>query len=420
MQTLIELFERYGLNHELAWLSAFTIALSVLLLVSYLVFKLVDILVNRVVQGFVRRSSNKWDDLIFDMKVIPRAAHLAPVLAINVLTPALFAGVPAVTQTIDKLVVIYLIVVFILIIEAVINFVYAIYQRQPVATTLPLTGVVQAVKLVLFLVGAILVIAQIIGQSPLVLVSGFGAMTAVLLLIFREPILGLVAGVQLTANNMVKKGDWIEMPNFDADGDVIDITLTTVKVQNWDKTVTSIPAYALIQNAFRNWRGMQEAGGRRIRRPIFIDINTISFLDDAVLERFSEYRFLEDYLQSKRHELAEHNRSLGETCNIKVDGRALTNIGTFRAYCTAYLKKHPHLNQNLTMMVRQLEPTPHGLPLEIYCFTSDTRWPVYEGIQADIFDHLFAVLPEFNLRAYQQPTSVWDYLPRDVMAKPQE
>jgi miniconductance mechanosensitive channel len=228
-------------------------------------------------------------------------------------------------------------------------------------------------------------------------------MTAVLLLIFKDAILGLVAGIQLTANKMIAVGDWIEMPKYGADGDVLDLTLTTVKVQNWDKTITTIPTYALISDAFKNWRGMQESGGRRIKRSIAIDMNSIKFCDEEMLERFRKIQYISEHIERKRKELQEHNRLLKVDDSSLANGRRLTNVGTFRAYIQAYLKNHPAIHQNMTFLVRQLAPSDHGLPIEIYVFSSDTAWVTYEAIQADIFDHLLAVLPEFDLRVFQSP-----------------
>jgi miniconductance mechanosensitive channel len=229
-------------------------------------------------------------------------------------------------------------------------------------------------------------------------------MTAVVLLVFREAILGFVAGIQLTANNLVQPGDWIAMEKYGADGDVVDVTLTTVLVQNWDKTITSIPAYALIQDAFKNYRNMETVGGRRIKRSLNIDTSSITYLTDEVIQTFKGYRFLREYLEDKGKEIEDHNKLLDPGANVRVDGRALTNIGTFRAYCLSYLRNHAQVRQDMTLLVRQLDPTPQGLPLQLYCFTSDTRWAVYEGIQSDIFDHLIAVLPEFGLRLFQEPS----------------
>lgn len=406
MEYLQGLLLEVGLAATFARLAALTVTLGFLLLVCLLVYKIVDLVVTRIIAGIVKRTKTQWDDLIFEKKVIPRAAQLAPVIVISLLSPALFGVESEITSLLDKLVTVYAIIVFILIFDGLINLGNAIYQRSELSGQMPLTGLFQAVKLILFLIGGILVVAQLIGESPVVLFSGLGAMTAVLLLIFREAILGLVAGIQLSANDMVRPGDWIQMDQYGVDGDVIEITLTTVKVQNWDKTISNIPAYALIQDSFKNWRGMQNSGGRRIKRSINIDLSSIGFLDDEVLDRFSGYRFLENYLKAKREEIQDYNRKLGDPQNLRVDGRNLTNIGTFRAYCVAYLKNHPRVKQDLTMIVRQTDPTPQGLPLQIYCFTNTTAWVEYEGIQSDIFDHLLAVLPEFNLRAYQQPSGL--------------
>lgn len=406
MEYFIEVLTGLGLNEHLAWITALLMSLSILLLSCLVVFKVVDVIIAKVVGKVIKKTRNDWDDLIFEMKVIPRIAQLAPVLAVALLAPLLFQGEKVWTALVDKLVVVYSIVVFVLIVDGIINFAHALYKRRPAAGRVPLTGFVQALKLLVFLGGLVLVVAQLLGESPVVLVSGLGAMTAVLLLIFREPILGFVAGIQLSANNMVKQGDWIQMDGQGVDGDVIEITLTTVKVRNWDKTIVSVPAYDLIQHSFKNWRGINEAGGRRIKRSIHVDLNSIGFLEDEIMDRFSGYRFLQDYMKGKREEVKQFNQKLGETKNIRVDGRNLTNIGTFRAYCTEYLRNHPDLNQQLTLMVRQLEPTSKGLPIQIYCFTKDTSWVPHENIQSDMFDHFLAVLPEFNLTAFQEPSGL--------------
>jgi miniconductance mechanosensitive channel len=259
------------------------------------------------------------------------------------------------------------------------------------------------VKLIIYLVGVIFVISLLIGRTPIYLFSGLGAMTAVLMLIFKDAILGFVAGIQLTANKMVTPGDWIQMPKYGADGDVIEVALTTVKVRNWDKTITTIPTYALISDSFKNWRGMRESGGRRIKRAINIDMNTIRLCTPEMLERFRRIQYISDYIDRKQKEVKEYNREHGVDDTSSVNGRRLTNIGTFRAYVIAYLKNHPMVRQDMTFLVRQLAPTEHGLPIEVYVFCKDIVWANYEAIQADIFDHFLAVVPEFDLRVYQSP-----------------
>jgi miniconductance mechanosensitive channel len=271
------------------------------------------------------------------------------------------------------------------------------------AKELPLRGILQGLKLFAAVIALIFGISLLIGKSPVILFSGLGAMTAVLLLVFKDPLLGLVAGIQLSANDMLKLGDWLEMPKYGADGDVIDISLTTVKVRNWDKTITSIPSYALIADSFKNWRGITEAGGRRIKRAFNVDVSSVHFLSDDEIARLRGLQLLSDYIEGKLKEIDEDNRRKGVTADSPLNGRRLTNLGTLRAYLTAYLKANELLNKELTMMVRQLAPGPEGIPLEVYCFTRTTQWLPYENIQSDIFDHILAVVPAFNLRLYQSP-----------------
>ena len=280
-----------------------------------------------------------------------------------------------------------------------------LYSRRPESRSRPIKGYVQVVKIAIYFGAAILMIAVLIEQSPLLLLSGLGAMAAVLMLVFKDTILSLVASVQLSSNDMLRVGDWIEMPGMNADGDVVDIALHTVKIRNFDKTITTIPTHRLIADSFRNWRGMSESGGRRIKRALVVDQNSIRFLDDKETDDLKRFRLLDDYLASKQEEIAEWNRhELSSDCDT-INARRITNIGTLRAYVIAYLKSHPRIaGAGFTLMVRQLPPGPQGLPLEIYCFTDTVKWPQYEAIQADIFDHMLAILPEFGLRIFQHPS----------------
>jgi miniconductance mechanosensitive channel len=290
--------------------------------------------------------------------------------------------------------------------SAVLNLVNDVYQRRPDAHSRPIKGYLQVIKILLYGAALVLVTAVVLGRSPLLLLSGFGALAAVLMLVFKDTILSLVASVQLTSNDMIRVGDWIEMPQLSADGDVIDIALHTVKVQNWDKTITTIPTHRLITDSFKNWRGMSESGGRRVKRSLYIDQNSIRFLAPAEREGLRRIMLIDEYLATKRAELEAWNLKLDERGKEPVNTRRVTNIGTFRAYVFNYLRHHPSINAGMTLLVRQLEPGPTGLPLEIYCFTNTTAWRAYEDIQSDIFDHLLAVLPEFHLRLYQQPSGL--------------
>jgi miniconductance mechanosensitive channel len=279
-----------------------------------------------------------------------------------------------------------------------------IYQRRPDAATRPIKGYLQVLKIVVYAIAVLLMIATLLDRSPLILLSGLGALAAVLMLVFQDTILSLVASVQISSNDIVRVGDWVEMPQLNADGDVIDIALHTVKVQNWDRTITTIPTKRFISDSFKNWRGMQESGGRRIKRALYLDQTSVRFLSADEKQHLSAISLLSDYLSAKQKELDEWNASLAERGKEPANTRRITNLGTFRAYVERYLRSHPHVHQKMTLIVRHLSPGPQGLPLEIYCFTNTIEWVAYEGIQADIFDHLLSILPEFGLRVFQQPS----------------
>ncbi len=355
------------------------------------------------IRTFVAKSSVQWDDRLVDAKLFIRLAHLAPALVV-------YCGVdliPDLNETISTLIrrvsasAIALVVA--LSISSFLNAVDEIYSGLSDYRSRPIKGYLQLVKLAVGIITVVVIIATLFDKSPLLFLSGLGAMTAILLLVFKDTILSLVASVQLTGNDMIRIGDWIEMPKYGADGDVVDIALHTVKVQNWDKTITTIPTHKLIEDSFKNWRGMALAGGRRIKRSIFIDVNTIDFLEPNEIETFEKYALLQNYIDQKRRELETHNAS-GRDRTINANIRRLTNLGTFRAYIYSYLKNHPQIHGNMTLLVRQLDPTPQGLPIEIYCFTTTTDWNAYEDIQSDMIDHLFAVAPDFGLRAFQNPS----------------
>ncbi|MGY3857551.1 mechanosensitive ion channel family protein [Aeromonas intestinalis] len=287
---------------------------------------------------------------------------------------------------------------------ALLDCMLSLSRNTRIGRDLPLRGIFQGVKLVGSILVGILMIALLLGKSPVILFSGLGAMTAVLMLVFKDPILGLVAGIQLSANRMLSVGDWLQMDKYGADGEVTDIGLTTVKVSNWDKTITTIPTYALISDSFKNWQGMTESGGRRIKRSVNIDMTSVRFLTPDEQVALKQAKLLAPYLSRKEQELSSYNQQLSEAINYPINGRHLTNLGTLRAYLDAYLRAHPNIRKDMTLMVRQLAPTSEGIPLEIYCFTATTAWAEYEGIQADIFDHLFAIIGQFHLRLHQSPT----------------
>ena len=397
---------RLKLPENFAEILALLSSLAVLILIVWLTYYITSRLITSIVNPLIKDSSaTKWDDELIKHGVIVRCSHLVPAATVNFLSPLIFKGHTQIIAVFKTAVNVYLIVIVLFIIDSVLNLLREIWDLLPIGKRFPAKSFFQAAKLVINLIGGIFLLSAILGKSPLVFFSGLGAITAILLLIFKDAILGLVAGFQLSVNNMVTVGDWIEMPKRGADGDVIDVSLTTVKVQNWDKTITTIPTYSLISDSFKNWRGMSQSGGRRIKRSINIDLHSIQFADEELLERFKHIRILQSYLENKLSEIKKYNSNVSDDLAELINGRRLTNIGTFRAYCVAYLKNHPKIHaEGMTLLVRQLEPTQTGIPIQLYAFTNDTKWANYESIQADIFDHLFSILPEFKLQAFQTPS----------------
>jgi miniconductance mechanosensitive channel len=357
----------------------------------------------RSVRAVARRSSATWDDALVKHNVFGRLAQVVPALIV-------FVGVPFVpgmpeggSQLIRNIAMGYTVLMLTLALTAILSAANAIYAASPARKERSLKGFVQLVQIVVWILGGVLIVATVLDRSPLLLISGFGAMTAILLLVFKDTIMSLVASVQLTAQDMVRVGDWIEMPQFGADGDVVDVQLHTVKVQNWDKTITTIPTHRLITDSFKNWRGMSQSGGRRIKRCVFLDVSSIRFQTRDEVDHFTRFALLKDYIKDKEQELTDYNAGLASEVDAEVNRRRLTNVGTFRAYAYNYLKNHPKIHAGMTLIVRQRAAGPEGLPLEIYCFTNTTEWAIYEDIQSDIFDHLLAIVPEFGLRLYQKP-----------------
>jgi miniconductance mechanosensitive channel len=349
---------------------------------------------------FVRRTRTDWDDVLQEKRFFTRLSHVAPALVIYA-SATLF---PQYSDFITNVAVAYMGLVGLLVIDALLNAVVSVYSRFEISRSRPIRGYVQALKAFIFVIGGIAILGTLIDESPWKLISGIGALTAIVLLVFKDSILGFVASIQVSANDMVRIGDWIEMPKYGADGDVVDITIQCVKVRNWDKTITTIPTYTLVSDSFKNWRGMQESGGRRIKRSVHVDMTSVKFCSPEMIERFKKFAFLETYIKEKVAEVEEYNRRMGFDLSEKINGRRLTNLGTFRAYIREYLRNHPRIHSGMTLLVRHRPPTENGLPIEIYVFANDIRWAEYESIQADIFDHIFAVIPEFELRIFQSPS----------------
>ncbi|NAW69719.1 mechanosensitive ion channel [Vibrio sp. V27_P1S3P104] len=402
LESMTQWLSQYGI--KMSQVIQLTEALGLIVLIAIVI----HILLHRGVVAWLKRhaeqSQASWRHVLFAGNLFSRIALMIQGIVIGIQAKWWLAPDSAIRESILMFVALWVVIYALLALYSLLNALEVLLSRTSIGRNMPLKGISQSLKIILFIIAALLITSVLIGKSPLILLSGVGAMTAVIMLVFKDPILGLVAGVQLSANKMLSVGDWLEMPKYGADGAVIDISLTTVKVQNWDKTITTIPTYALISDSFKNWKGMQESGGRRIKRSVLIDASSIHFLSEREIERLTHAQLLEPYIKQKVEEITAYNREHQVDDSTPINGRRLTNLGSFRAYLERYLRAHPEIHQHMTLMVRQLAPTHEGVALELYCFTATTVWVEYERIQSDIFDHLYAVLPEFDLRVSQAPT----------------
>lgn len=381
------------------------IGLAIVFMIAGIVHLIIRYWIIKLLHKLDERTATEWYAVILKHKLPQRALFMVPLIIIYNgmgLVPEIHT---VITEFVIRIAAATMILVGARVFDALLSSVHTLYLMRPVEDQTPIKSYIQLGKVIVYVLAGFFIISSLADKSPWFFLSGIGAVMAVILLLFRDTLLSLVASVQLTNNDLIRQGDWIEMPQFNADGDVIDIALNTVRVQNWDKTITVIPTHKFLEHSFRNWRGMQESGGRRIMRSINIDITSVRFLKQKEIERLKTSHLLKEYIQKKMDEVHDYNQNnLQTSSSIITNGRWLTNIGTFRAYIIEYLRKHPRSHKDLFMLVRQLEPTEKGLPLQIYLFTDTTAWGEYEGIQADIFDHLMAVAPEFGLRIFQQPS----------------
>ena len=388
------------------WVSRWLVTFLILVL-AWLMNHLAKGFMLRFLRFCIKNSKTQWDDKLVQRNLFHRLSHLAPIIVISFFLPQIWVGHPTAEGLIDAFSQIYTMLVVLLVVQALLDAFHDVYRTFEWSKQVPIYSFIQAIKLIVYMVGGVFIVAKLMGKDPSVIFGSLGALTAVLMLVFKDSILGFAAGIHLTTNKMLSLGDWLEMPKYGADGDVIEIGLTTVKVQNFDKTITTIPTYTLISDAFKNWRGMSESPGRRIKRSILIDLHSIRFCDEALLESLASIQAISGYIREKQKEVQAFNQQLVTGgSEHPANGRRLTNIGTFRAYLVAFLRQHPLINQEMTLLVRQLEPTPRGLPLQIYVFSSDKRWVEYEGIVSDLFDHILSVMREFDLRAYQEPSGL--------------
>ncbi|HBV75942.1 MULTISPECIES: mechanosensitive ion channel family protein [Vibrio] len=396
------------------WLGQYNIHLSDLIQVAealgliLLIAIVIHLMFHRVFLVRLKSSANKsraiWRNALFSSNLFSQIALLIQGVVVGFQANLWLSQESELREILLTIVSLWIVLYALLSIFSLLNILDVLLERTQTGRNMPTRGIIQSIKIIIFVIAALLSTSILIGKSPIILLSGLGAMTAVVMLVFRDPILGLVAGVQLSANKMLSVGDWLEMPKHGADGDVIEINLTTVKVQNWDKTITTVPTYALISDSFKNWKGMTEAGGRRIKRSVMIDATSVHFLNEVEVSELTKVHFLETYIKSKVEEITLYNEEHHINNISSINGRRLTNLGSFRVYLEHYLRAHQDINNSMTLMVRQLAPTRDGIPMEIYCFTTTTVWGDYERIQSDIFDHLYAAMPEFKLRVSQAPT----------------
>jgi miniconductance mechanosensitive channel len=398
---LIQIGVTENLSKMIADYSGFLLVLAFALIVFYIV-KFITV---RWIHRLAKKSVSHWDDAFVERKVFKRMAYLVPAIIVTAGAPYVIPDYPMTLSAVLILLRVYIVSVVMIVANSVLNASEDIYNSYEIARTRPIKGFIQVARIILVIIYVVVVITVLFLRGKgFGWLAGLGAFSAVLLLVFKDPILGFAGGIQLATNDMLRIGDWIEMPKYNADGEVIDITITTVKVQNWDKTITTIPTYFLVSDSYKNWRGMEESGARRIRRHILIDMTSIRFCTKEMLERFQQYENVAEYVQQTEKDIEDYNKQQHVNPEVLINGRRQTNVGVFRAYLLGYLKNHPDLHQDMSLMVRQLQPTENGLPMEIYAFSKVQKWHEYEGIISDIFDHVLAGVSYFDLRLFQNPT----------------
>ena len=400
IELLKDLCLKLGLSEGLSTGIAETIATLSLILVSIGLYFLVKYILKKTLYAIVQRSTNKYDDLLIKNKVIGRVCLLVPALLIANLLPSVLPDFPDTAAALLKVVKIAEIFIVTMIFSSIVSTLEDIYNTQEMSKLKPITSLVQVIKIVLYVIAVLVSIAYLLDTKISTILISLGTISAVLMLVFQDFIKGFVGSIQLSANDMLRIGDWIAMGP--ADGNVLEINLTTVKVQNWDNTITTIPTYQMVSSPFTNWRGMSESGGRRIARTINIDVNTVRYCTPEMLEKYKHYGLVKEYLIEREKDIAEYNKANNIDTSEIMNGRQQTNLGIFRAYIKAYLNNNPKRNHNLTMMVRQMQPTEFGVPLQIYAFSSDKQWVNYEEIQSDIFDHIISAAAMFDLKIYQK------------------
>ena len=395
-----DLLTGYGMREGMVSYISYGILILIMVLSCVMVNILTKNILLRFLAKLIYRNRYQWDNILLERKVFSRMANVLPGIIVYLFAPAF----KPLTNYIQRGCAIYISIVILFIMNALLTAIDDIYRHYPISKVRPIKGLLQVVKIIFYIVVGIVILGITLDQNPLIMLGGIGALAAVFSFVFKDTILGFIAGLQLTSNDMLRIGDWIEMQRYGADGDVVDITLNTVKVQNFDKTIVTLPAYSLVSDSFKNWRGMTEFGGRRIKRSVIIDVTSIRFCTPEMIEKFKKINYLKEYITEMEDELKGYNNKYVEGAELDINKKRLTNIGTFRIYIENYLRNNPQLKKGMTQLVRQLPQGENGLPLEIYAFTDETKFELFERIQSDIFDHIFAIAEEFELRIFQSPT----------------
>jgi miniconductance mechanosensitive channel len=393
-----------GMTEPTANFIGITATIILILLLAYASYWITKRYMVHAIEIIFQRSKNTWDDALVQHGFVRRLSLLMPIIVVYMSADLMLPGQAMTSELFKRLAMVFFVFAGVWMLDAILLAIREIYNKSDVSIRRPIRGYLDGIKIIAYAMAGIFIVSILTGKSPWGVLSILGGFTVVLMLVFKDTILGFVASIQLSGHDMVRVGDWIEMPKYGADGDVINVTIHTIKVRNWDKTITTIPTYSLVSDAFKNWRGMSESGGRRIKRALHIDMSSIKFCTDEMLERFRKFDLIKHYITEKQKEIAIYNKEHTSNPEQLINGRRQTNIGVFRAYIIAYLKNHPKIHQSMTFLVRHLEPTQYGLPVQIYVFSNDQVWANYEAIQADVFDHLLAAVPEFNLRLFQNPS----------------
>jgi miniconductance mechanosensitive channel len=393
-----------GMTEPTANFIGITATIILILLLAYASYWITKRYMVHAIEIIFQRSKNTWDDALVQHGFVRRLSLLMPIIVVYMSADLMLPGQAMTSELFKRLAMVFFVFAGVWMLDAILLAIRDIYNKSDVSFRRPIRGYLDGIKIIAYAMAGIFIVSILTGKSPWGVLSILGGFTVVLMLVFKDTILGFVASIQLSGHDMVRVGDWIEMPKYGADGDVINVTIHTVKVRNWDKTITTIPTYSLVSDAFKNWRGMSESGGRRIKRALHIDMSSIKFCTDEMLERFRKFDLIKHYITEKQKEIAIYNKEHTSNPEQLINGRRQTNIGVFRAYIIAYLKNHPKIHQSMTFLVRHLEPTQYGLPVQIYVFSNDQVWANYEAIQADVFDHLLAAVPEFDLRLFQNPS----------------